>query len=314
MSEKNPAQSTRVEIVTPVHNRRELTLACLRSLEAIDKTDLKIHVVVVDDGSTDGTSEAVASEFPRAEIVKGDGNLWFAGGINRGIEAALKREPDYVLIINDDTVQDPKFLQNLIACARRHPRSIVGPLLLLWNEPQRLFQTSPQWNVWLGGWKHWQNQTLSTIPQKPWAVELIVGNCILFPVAAILENGLMNERRFPHFGDAEYTPRMRRNGWNLLIEPRARIYCQPNVSPPRLRKMSYRKIFHTLFVDKISGNSFRRRLYANIDGAPNKIEGVAAFFIFYIRYALGRNAEGEWASRQIEKPIAETFAERIVEE
>jgi GT2 family glycosyltransferase len=314
MDGKNESKLTRVEIITPVHNRRELTLQCLKSLALIDKTDLDVHIIVVDDGSTDGTSEAVEKFFPEAEIIKGDGNLWFAGAVNRGINAALSREPDYVLIINDDTVQETKFLQYLIECSKKYPRSVVGPLLLLWDDPEKLFQVSPKWNMWVGGWKHWQNQTLSTIPQKPWEVELIVGNCILFPVEAIKENGLMNEERFPHFGDAEYTPRMRRNGWKLLIEPRAKIFCQPNVSPPSLRRMGYGKIFHTLFVDKISGNSLRRRFYANIEGAPNPVEGTLAFFIFYIRYFLGKNAEGSWASRQIEKPLAETFAEKIVKD
>lgn len=304
----------KVEIVTPVHNRKELTLRFLQSIARIDRTDLKIHVIVVDDGSTDGTSEAIEKGFPEAEIIRGDGNLWYAGGVNRGIEAALRHQPDYVLIINDDTIQERKFLQYLIECAGKYPRSIVGPLLLLWDEPEKLFQTSPKWDVWSGGWKHWQNQTVSTIPQKPWEVELIVGNCILFPVEAIKENGLMNEERFPHFGDAEYTPRMRRNGWRLLIEPRAKIFCQPNVSPPRLREMSYKKLFHTLFVDKINGHGFRRRLYANIDGAPNASEGILAFFIFYIRFFLGRNAEGSWARRQTEKPLSETFAEKIVKD
>lgn len=304
----------KVEIVTPVHNRKELTLQFLQSLAQIDRTDLDVHIIVVDDGSTDGTSEAIEKDYPAVEIIKGDGNLWFSGGVNRGIEAALEHQPDFILIINDDTVQEQNSLRYLIECARKYPRSIVGPLLLLWNEPEKLFQTSPQWNVWVGGWRHWQNQTVSTIPQKPWEVDLIVGNCILFPVEAIRENGLMNEKRFPHFGDAEYTPRMKRNGWRLLIEPRAKIFCQPNVSPPRLREMNYKKMFHTLFVDKINGHSFRKRLYANIDGAPNRAQGVSAFFIFYIRLFLGRNAEGNWAGSQIEKPLSETFADKIVKD
>lgn len=305
---------TKVEIVTPVHNRKEITLQFLRSFEQINQDGLETHIIVVDDGSTDGTSEVIEKEFPAVKIIKGDGNLWYAGGVNRGIEWALERQPDFILIINDDTVQEPNFLQYLIECARKNPRSIVGPLLLLWSEPEKLFQTSPQWDVWAGGWKHWQNQTVSTIPQKPWEVELIVGNCFLLPVAAVKENGLMNAERFPHFGDAEYTPRMRRNGWKLLIEPRAKIFCQPNISPPRLRSMSYKKLFHTLFVDKINGHSFRKRLYANLDGAPNRTEGVAAFFIFYIRLLIGKNAEGSWASRQIEKPLSETCRDKIVKD
>lgn len=312
MPPPNTSKKTRVEIIIPVHNRRDITLQCLENLEFVDKTGFDAHIIVVDDGSTDGTSEAIGNKFPEVEIIKGDGSLWFAGAVNRGIGAALAHQPDFVLIITDDTRQEAKFLQYLIESARRYPRSVVGPLLLLWDEPEKVFQVSPQWNMWVGGWKHWQNQTLSTIPHTTWEVELIVGNCMLLPVEAIRENGLMNEKRFPHFGDAEYTPRMRRNGWKLLIEPRAKIFNMPNAIPPSLRKMSYRKIFHILFVDKIDGNSLRRRLYANIDGAPNKFEGIAAFFIFYVRYILGKNAESSWAAKQVEKPLSETYADKVL--
>ena len=88
---------TRVEIITPVHNRRDITLQCLKSLARINSNALDIHIIIVDDGSTDGTSEAISANYPQVEIIKGDGNLWFTAGTNRGIEAALKHNPDYIL-------------------------------------------------------------------------------------------------------------------------------------------------------------------------------------------------------------------------
>lgn len=302
----------RVEIVAPVHNRRDITLQCLRSLARIDRAGLDIHVIIVDDGSTDGTSEAIRREHPEVEIVEGDGNLWFTAGTNRGIEAALRHDPDYVLTINDDEVFEEKFLQHLIECAERHERSVVGPLLLLWDTPHRIFQVAPKWDVWSGGFRHWVKQTVWTVPERPFEVEIIVGNCVLFPVEAIRECGLMDERRFPHYGDAEYTPRMRRKGWRLLIEPRARVFCQPNDPPPRVREMSFRKKFERLFLDKGNAHSLRRRLNANLQGAPNRLEGLLSFAVFFLRYAAGRNAEGAWAETVDEKPLRETYASKVV--
>ncbi len=309
MSDEKPI---RVEIVTPVHNRRDLTLQCLKSLSRINRDGLEVHIVIVDDGSTDGTSEAVRAAYPEVEIVAGDGNLWFTAGMNRGIEAALRHEPDYVLTINDDEVFDSEFLQRMIATARENPRAVVGALLLLWDEPHRVFQVAPRWETLSGGFRHWVKQTVWTVPEKPWTVELIVGNCVLFPVGAIRENGLMNEKRFPHFGDAEYTPRMRRNGWTLLIEPRARVFCQPNNLPPRVRNMGIRKLFRTLFIDLGNTHSLRRRFLANWYGAPNRFEALIAFPVFFIRWAIGKNVEGSYAETIPEPPISETYAHRIV--
>ena len=92
----------KVVIVTPVHNRRRETLQCLRSIARSALDGIHLHIIVVDDGSTDGTSEALAEEYPDVQIIKGDGNLWYTAGTNRGLAAALEHEPDYVLAINND--------------------------------------------------------------------------------------------------------------------------------------------------------------------------------------------------------------------
>src|SRR6187549_1054616 len=125
----------KVAIVTPVHNRRELTLLCLRSLSRVDKTGLEIAVWIVDDGSTDGTSEAVREQFPHVNLVAGDGDLWYTEGTNVGVREALKWKPDFVLMMNDDQVFDGSFLTRLVTTAIENPRSVVGSVLLLWDQP-----------------------------------------------------------------------------------------------------------------------------------------------------------------------------------
>jgi GT2 family glycosyltransferase len=308
MSEKK----IRVEIVTPVHNRRDLTLLCLKSLARINTENLEVHTIIVDDGSTDGTSEAIEKEYPEVEIIKADGSLWFTEGTNTGVRAALKHNPDYVLMINDDQVFDADFLKFMVETAEKYPRSVIGSLLLLWDTPHKLFQVSPRWDVWLGCWRHWYSQTIWTIPKKTWEVDLIVGNCVLVPAPAIKEEGLMNSTRYPNFGDAEYTPRLKRKGWRLLIDPRARVFCQPNYTPAKVTKMSLRQKFNALFFDLKNIHNLRRRFYFYWDSVPSKIAALFGFFIFFGRLILKKNAEGEWITKQPEKPLSETFANKVV--
>lgn len=302
----------KLEIVTPVHNRRDETLQCLRSIARADTTGLDIHIIVVDDGSTDGTAEAVASEFPDVEIVEGDGNLWYTAGTNRGLLAALAHEPDYILAINNDSIFDEECIVNMVECAEKHPHSVVGALLLNWETPHKIFQVSPRWEFWKGGWRHWHKQTVWTVPTKPWEVDLIVGNCVLYPAAAVKEAGLMDEKRLVQFGDAEYTPRMRRRGWRLLIEPRARVFCKPNDTPAGFRTQPVKEQAAKLLNDPSGAYSLHRRFYANLGGAPNRLQGLLATPIVYIRYFLGMNQEGEWGLKQPEAPLSETFASSVV--
>lgn len=303
----------KVGVTFPVHNRREITLQCLRSLSKINRENLDIHIVVVDDGSSDGTTEAIEKEFPEVEVVQGDGNLWFTEGTNVGVRALLKRDLDYVLTMNDDQVFDSGFLQYMIETAETNPRSVVGSLLLLWDTPHKLFQVSPEWKTFYGGWHHSIHQTIWTIPDKAWKVDLIVGNCVLFPKAAIDECGLMNSKKYPNFGDAEYTPRLKRNGWTLLIEPRARVFCQPNNVPAKVSKMSFKQKFKALVIDLGHIHNLRRRFYANVEGAPSKLKGLTAFGVFFLRTIFKRNYENQnFADNNKELSFKEKFASAIV--
>ncbi len=309
------SEKIRVEIVTPVHNRKNITLLCLKSLSRLSTEKCEIHTIVVDDGSTDGTTDAIREQFPEVEVIAGNGDLWFTEGTNVAIRAALKHNPDYVLMINDDAVFDANFLNCMVETAEKHPHSVIGSLLLLWDQPHKIFQVAPVWNTWLGGWRHWYSQTVWTVPGKPWKVDLIVGNCLLVPAQAFREAGLMNSQRYPNFGDAEFTPRLKRLGWQLLIEPRARVFCQPNAVPVRVRTMGFRKVFSALFLDLGQNPNLRRRFYANIDGAPTTLAGFVSFFAFLARIVVGINHErGAWAMQQPEAPLSETFASAVVDD
>jgi len=108
----------RITAILTSHNRREKTLACLRSyFDQALRTPATLEAVLVDDGSTDGTAEAVQAIAAPVTIVRGSGDLYWAAGMALAEKEALRRAPDCLLWLNDDVVLDRDALERLLAVA-----------------------------------------------------------------------------------------------------------------------------------------------------------------------------------------------------
>lgn len=277
----------KVGIVIPVYNRREITLQGLRSLARIDTAGLDVRTFIVDDGSTDGTSDAIRGEFPEVKTIAGDGTLHYAAGTNRGIEAAMAWGADYIAAMNDDAVFHEQFLQRMIEAAEAHPRSVIGGLLLLWNEPHKVFQVGQVWRTLRGGWEIPDDLTAFNVPKEAFEVECIVGNCVLIPAAAVRECGVMDEKRFPHgWGDAQYMARLSKAGWRMMIEPRSYVWCEPNTNPPPLHTLTLAKRLNILFKDERNPLNLKRQFVARWHSAPSKFAAFAAFIVYCFKLGL----------------------------
>lgn len=124
----------RVSMIIPTYNGRGLVLACLRSLAR--QTYPAVEVIVVDNGSSDGTAEAVRSEFPAVQVIENPTNLGFVGGCNRGAAAATGA---LLLFLNNDTVHDPSFLSELVRVFEEDPDcGLCASKILLQSNPQYL--------------------------------------------------------------------------------------------------------------------------------------------------------------------------------
>jgi GT2 family glycosyltransferase len=272
---------TRVAVVIPVYNRRDTTLLGLKSLLSVKTSGIKLQIFVVDDGSTDGTSEAIQLQFPEVIVIQGTGDLHYAAGTNWGIEAALNWAPDYIVTMNDDAVIHEDIFHRMISTAEQNPRSIIGALLLLWDEPHKVFQVDVTWRTFQGGWVMPSDLTAFSVPQEPFDVDVLVGNCLLFPVAAILDGGLMDGTRFPDgWGDAQYLARMKHRGWRLLVHPKAYMWCEPNTYPAPLHQTSIKQAARNLFLNRRHPTNLWRQFIARWESAPSRLLAVVAYTIF----------------------------------
>jgi GT2 family glycosyltransferase len=111
--------TTRVAAVLAAYNRRDLTLACLRSLRAQQVPGVALDAFALDDASTDGTAEAIAEEFPDVTVLHGNGKLYWNGGMRCAFGAAMAGDYDYYLWMNDDTELDDGALAVLLDTERQ---------------------------------------------------------------------------------------------------------------------------------------------------------------------------------------------------
>lgn len=111
------------------HNRRDTTLAALEALFASCASDaIILDVVLVDDGSTDGTAAAVREAFDRVRVIRSDGSLYWAGAMALAETEAEWHNPDYLLWLNDDVRLDRSAIPAMLAVAEAHTCAIViGP-------------------------------------------------------------------------------------------------------------------------------------------------------------------------------------------
>lgn len=120
--------SERVYILLPVHNRREITAKFVDSLLAQSFQDY--HLLLIDDGSTDGTENMVCSQIgaEKLTVIKGKGNWWWAGSLQQGINWLKKHDvelSDVILMINDDVTFESDFLENGVKFIHGHPNSLL---------------------------------------------------------------------------------------------------------------------------------------------------------------------------------------------
>ena len=214
-----------VAIVLLSYNGREDTVACLTSLRALDEPVTRI--VLVDNGSTDGTPEAVAEEFPEVEVLPQTENLGFAEGNNVGIRHAIAAGAEWILIANNDTLFAPDTVTNMLAAATSSPDiGVVCPLILYADQPDRIWYAGRDFDARRG--YHGRPHGFGDVDHGQFGgvrdVGTATGCAMLMPVAAIEEVGLMAPELFLYLEDIDWCLRFREAGFRVVVAGDARLW------------------------------------------------------------------------------------------
>lgn len=218
------ASSVWVAAIVPIHNGRDLTLRFLKSLLEGDTTpDV---VIVVDDGSEDGSAEAIRCQFPAVTVLPGTGNLWWSGAINVAARYAIEHGATHLWSLNNDCIVDPLALKRLLSTVEGSQRCVVCPKVRRWPDDGRLMSLGGKVN-----W-YWRGVTLRgqgslDVPLYPRLLEAdwLPGMGLLMPVEAYDGVGGIDQDRFPHYrGDVDFSLRVRALGFQLVVDTEALVY------------------------------------------------------------------------------------------
>ena len=198
------------------YNGREDTLTALESLRGIE-------TVVVDNGSTDGSADAVAERFPDVELVRTGVNLGFAGGNNVGIRRALDRGADWVLLVNNDAEVEPGLVEALEAAAAARPDAGVLACKVLYADSDRLWYGGAGFDPILGRSRHEGFGEPDAGGGELGETRRATGAAMAVSRAAIEAAGLLDEELFLYAEDLEWSLRIREAGFAVVYVPEARV-------------------------------------------------------------------------------------------
>jgi len=256
--------NVKIAIIIPIHNGLEYTKICLKSLyESINNSSIKdnISIIIVDDGSIDGSADWIKSNYPEFIILKGDGNLWWSGGVNLGTRYALNNlKSDYILLWNNDIKPDIKYFSNLFVIIENlDDDTIVGSKIYLLERPNVIWSMGGIFNHRTGvykmiGMNKIDNEQFNDIISVDWNT----GMGTLIPKSVFEKIGFWDEETFPQcHGDADFTFRATKYGFKILVYPYLKIWN--DITSTGVKKDNFR-LFIKSFYSLRSGNNIVKNI------------------------------------------------------
>lgn len=214
-------------IIVLTWNQRDLTLDCLASLAEMTYPTDRLDVIVVDNGSADGTAEAIRERYTEVIVLENEENIGFAEGNNVGIRHAMEHDADYVMLLNNDTIVDPEMLTHLIDVAESDPKiGIVGPKMLYFDPPDVIWCAGNriEWERGAALVRLQAEERDTGKDQAPAEVDYVTGCGVCLRREVIEEVGMLDPRFFIYYEESDWCLRAHKAGWHVLYVPQARLW------------------------------------------------------------------------------------------
>lgn len=214
-----------VAVIMTCHNRHDITISCLQLLY---QQNIKFDVYLLDDGSSDGTSDAIRKYYPEIKLFQGNGNLFWTGGMRVAFGQALQDDYDYYAWLNDDTMLYPNALSNLLASHLNlsksgYPDSIVA------GSTKDFITGKPTYGGAVKSQRWYSNKMEFLEPtQELQKCDSMYGNFVLIPRSVATKVGNIDSVFIHAMGDIDYGLRARQLGCSVWAAPGFIGTCSQN--------------------------------------------------------------------------------------
>lgn len=270
-----------VTVVIPNYNGIKLLETCLGALR--EQTFPDMEILVVDNGSKDGSAAFLQKRYPEVEVLKLGKNYGFCGAVNRGISAS---DSPYVLLLNNDTEPEPDFVEKLYEAIKGSGKVFSCQAMLLDYKNRSLVDDAGDYYCALG-WAFARGKgQRSEDYRESCEIFAACGGAAIYNKAVLEQLGGFDERHFAYLEDIDVGYRARIQGYRNLFVPQARVYHMGSATAgARYNEWKVRlSARNSLYLAYKNMPSFQLVL-----NTPLLFLGIVLKFLFFLRKHLGKS-------------------------
>lgn len=227
-------------------NQEELTRETIKSLLKTGYPELRI--ILVDNGSSDGSGERIVAEFSDIQLVRAGENLGYAGGANRGFATSLKTDANYLFLLNNDVSFDPGIIDELVSTMAREDNEDVGMCvakIFFSDDPKIIWYAGGEIDSQVGICKHLGYGQVDGSAYEVQRDCTFANGCAMFIRREVFENiGFLDESYFHTGEDVDYSLRILAKGYRIVFVPKARLWHKIRSSAGGQQKATHNYLYY----------------------------------------------------------------------